>query len=122
MFRKLLLVLWFVPLFLLAQDQKMKVYSSGDYGNSPLLYVPLLAEEEVEDIILLFAAVAKDRITSIGLEPPLLSHNRLRITTCSGYIMVNESQTCEGGEFYALQKNSSDEWEMAPESPISWTY
>jgi hypothetical protein len=122
MFRKLLLVLFFVPLFLLAQDQKMKVYSSGDYGNKPLLYVALLTEEDVENIIPLFAAVSKSRITSIVLEPPLLSANRLRITTCSGYIMVAENQTCEGGEFYALQKNSSDEWEMAPESPIAWRY
>ena len=122
MFRKLLLILLFVPLLVLAQDQKMKVYSSGDYGNRPLFYVSLLAEEDVEDIILLFAAVTKIRITSIGLEPPLFSDNRLRITTCSGYIMVAENQTCEGGEFYALQKNSSDEWEMAPESPIAWRY
>ena len=122
MFRKLLLVVLFVPLLLLAQDQEMKVYSSGDYGNRPLFYVSLLTEEDVADIILLFAAVSKNRIASIDLEPPLLSDNRLRITTCSGYIMVAESQTCEGGEFYALQKNSSDEWEMAPESPITWRY
>ena len=121
MFRKLLLVLLFVPLFSLAQDKKMKVYSSGDYGTKPLFYVSLLTERDVEDILSL-AAATKYRITSIDLEPPLLSANRLRITTCSGYIMVAENQTCEGGEFYALQKNSSDEWEMAPESPITWRY
>src|SRR5690606_32213062 len=100
MLRKIFLLLLLSPMFAFAQDQDMKVYASGAYANRPLLYVSLLTKEDVEKVIAVFGAVSISRIPSIDLEPLLMSDTRMRITTCSGYVMVFEAATCEGGEYY----------------------